>query len=515
MNHDTYHILSSVHNVRVLTQHLPFIIILCNIHDISYCYDSFIQASLATPLANNEMLKLQKEPADIGTATATASDDATSLLQEMRDNVRLTEYKTAVVAVSLARHLCEHMDCLSLGAQTRILDTHDFLQMMVPLVDEPPWTRTRTRTRTRPTFPLSSSTDTDTETETCSSATVWEKLYDNSEWKEVEPSNLLQVTQCEAQCWIAVFHLTCTKVARERYYLNVFRKEQILKLRKYLNEVLLDQLPFLRDVMRYMDELAIMNVPEVGSNAGHGHGQGIGAGAGTALLMQQVDQIRESIVKTHLHGKNCDWRKVQENQFQSIFAICTDSNDEDLRMIADIYNEDNLGTCSFVTHTSVGTGTRTGINTIPSSTGTSDKDAVDKRPLMSVPITMIVLRAEVNGLMSDVYNLIPHEDETAVPSNDGVVLRSKLKLHSVHDNSLLFEEKLSLEAFLCIDHFDKFKTISLDAGLNIESKKIQWVQMGKIEEESYAIQLGFKKCTNNDDNKDVFLLKQAFVCRSN
>ena len=456
------------------------------------------------------MLKLQKEPADIGTdratATGTASDDATSLLQEMRDNVRLTEYKTAVVAVSLARHLCEHMDCLSLGAQTRILDTHDFLQMMVPLVDEPPWTRTRAR-RCKPTFPLSSSTDTETDTETCSSATVWEKLYDNSEWKEVEPSNLLLVTQCEAQCWIAVFHLTCTKVARERYYLNVFRKEQILKLRKYLNEVLLDQLPFLRDVMRYMDELAIMNVPEVGSSAGHG------IGAGAALLMQQVDQIRESIVKTHLHGKDCDWRKVQENQFQSIFAICTDSNDEDLRMIADIYNEDNLG--SFVTHTSAGTGTRTGINTIPSSTGTSDKDAVDKQPLMSVPVTMIVLRAEVNGSMSDVYNLIPHEDETAVQSNDGVVLRSKLKLHSVHDNSLLFEEKLSLEAFLCIDHFDKFKTISLDAGLDIESKKIQWVQMGRIEEESYAIQLGFKKCAKNDDNKDVFLLRQAFVCRSN
>ena len=56
--------------------------------------------------------------------------------------------------------------------------------------------------------------------------------------------------------------LKAKAVFRERYNLNSFRKGQLLRVRKYLNEVLLDQLPFLADIMRYMDELAISEVPQ-------------------------------------------------------------------------------------------------------------------------------------------------------------------------------------------------------------------------------------------------------------
>lgn len=50
------------------------------------------------------------------------------------------------------------------------------------------------------------------------------------------------------QVWLAVFYLMCDPVCRGRYHFNTFRKGQVLRVRKYLNELLLDQLPVLADV---------------------------------------------------------------------------------------------------------------------------------------------------------------------------------------------------------------------------------------------------------------------------
>jgi len=170
---------------------------------------------------------------------------------------------------------------------------------MVPLVDEPPWTRRTPDGK-------------------------WEKLGEGYEWEGCESGSLLKLTTLEAQCWLAIYHLTCNKLCREKYALNAFRKEQLLRLRKFLNDVVLDQLPVLADVMRYMDELAIMSVPE--NSSGHGG----------ALLMQQVATIRERETK----GKN--WGEVAKMQCESIWSLVSDGTDMDLRKISEIYNEDGI-----------------------------------------------------------------------------------------------------------------------------------------------------------------------------
>ena len=51
------------------------------------------------------------------------------------------EFKMCVVAVGILRYITEHISKLSLSTMNRILDTHDFLVTMVPLVENPPWTR--------------------------------------------------------------------------------------------------------------------------------------------------------------------------------------------------------------------------------------------------------------------------------------------------------------------------------------------------------------------------------------
>ena len=89
-------------------------------------------------------------------------------------------------------------------------------------------------------------------------------------WQLVEPANLLKMTKIEGQPWLALFHLMCSNEVRQRYQFTTHRKESILRVRKYLNDVLVDQLPVLSGVQRFMDELAIMKAPDANtvSNAG-------------------------------------------------------------------------------------------------------------------------------------------------------------------------------------------------------------------------------------------------------
>jgi hypothetical protein len=145
-------------------------------------------------------------------------------VDELTQHFHEIEYRVCISACAIARFICEHAQYISLSALSRITDTHDYLMLIIPLIENPPWTR-----RTN--------------------AGKWEKLIDQK-WVEVKPIDLLKLTKLEGQPWLALYHLLSKKEFRERYYLNSYRKAQLLRVRKYLNEVLLDQLPILADVQR-------------------------------------------------------------------------------------------------------------------------------------------------------------------------------------------------------------------------------------------------------------------------
>jgi len=145
---------------------------------VDYCARQI--ATLATPIASNEMIRLQKEPLTANQLTQRLH--TRSAVEEIHENLLGTMFKTAVSVTTLARYLCEHFDYLPLGTQSRILDTHDFLLMMIPLIEEPPWTR-----RCEKPLPANRKFDTSSGRTTMQ----WEKLMENFEWKVVQPANLL------------------------------------------------------------------------------------------------------------------------------------------------------------------------------------------------------------------------------------------------------------------------------------------------------------------------------------
>ena len=272
---------------------------------VDYCARQLV--FLGTPEGSNPALCRQKCP--LSASDLKAYLETRSRLDEIRESVHDETYKAALAAVSLSRYLCENIEEVPASIVSRMLDVHDFPLLMAALIEEPPWTRRRKieqkdgdRTTTK---------------------IVWEKLNDNNEWSEVLPENLLVLTKLEGQPWLAVFHLTASKVCREAYRMDEFRKG-ICRLRRYIHEALTDQLPVLQEVARYLDELSILGVP-----AG-------GGGASSGLLLQRVDLLRESVIGYKSKSVPYDeyLESIVKNQWDKIYSCVTDSTDEDLKRLA-------------------------------------------------------------------------------------------------------------------------------------------------------------------------------------
>jgi len=135
---------------------------------------------------------------------------------------------------------------------------------------------------------------------------------------------LLTLTKTEGQMWLALFNFICNAEIQKRYHFNSFRKGQLMRVRKYINEVLLDQLPVLADVQRFMDELALMEAPRPTDESG-------------ALMMEQVATTTEKL------SKQRDWDALAKEQLEKIFSAQSDATDSDLRRLVDnVYTMDGI-----------------------------------------------------------------------------------------------------------------------------------------------------------------------------
>lgn len=96
-----------------------------------------------------------------------------SPLEDLESHKTDIEFRAAVASVSMLRYICEHSDATNLAVVSRITDTHDLLLSVCPLIENPPWTRRLKDGR-------------------------WQKLI-NLVWTDVQPADLMTVTQLEGQ----------------------------------------------------------------------------------------------------------------------------------------------------------------------------------------------------------------------------------------------------------------------------------------------------------------------------
>jgi zinc finger MYND domain-containing protein 10 len=94
--------------------------------------------------AISEMKSNLRDPKDF---TQTLALETSSSSDELMKHLKEIEFRICISAISMSRFLCEHADNLPLNIISRICDTHDLLMLIVPLVENPPWTRRLTTGR--------------------------------------------------------------------------------------------------------------------------------------------------------------------------------------------------------------------------------------------------------------------------------------------------------------------------------------------------------------------------------
>lgn len=95
-----------------------------------------------------------------------------SELDLLYDRMKELRFGVAMCSITILRYLSGAAGRLHICVVTRIIQHHDFIEMLVPLLENPPWVRDRDGTR---------------------------EIRDGTHWKAVSASDRFQLTKIDAQ----------------------------------------------------------------------------------------------------------------------------------------------------------------------------------------------------------------------------------------------------------------------------------------------------------------------------
>lgn len=203
------------------------------------------------------------------------------------DNVRMldeqfveSEFQICMCVISIIRFLTDHRVAVPLAVTTRMLETHDILLLLVPLMEKAPWVR-RNRINGRI------------------------EKFEEHKWQVVEADDEGRLPKLHSQVWLSIYNLVMDPECRARYDLSSFRRENLLRLRRYINEVVVDQLPPLTNLHRALEELSIS-----------GQFTGTADIAPSPFVVELVAEARETILRTY-EGQ---WQEVADKQLETVFT---------------------------------------------------------------------------------------------------------------------------------------------------------------------------------------------------
>lgn len=217
-----------------------------------------------------------------------------SSVEELKKQHEKLNFAIAVKSLAILRFMIDNMKVLSLSFAKRVLNILDVPILLVELIENPPWV--------------------------CNHAKSQRK-YDGANWLKSDHPEFHKLTKVEGQVWIALFQLLITET-RNNYEFNSFRKSALLRLRPYLNDLLLDQMPILIEMQRFLDQLSFCELEQPKN----------------ALILEQLPEIKESCMRKH-KGK---WEKIAEHQKCTFFNTSSEEFQALAKNLSETYSFDNL-----------------------------------------------------------------------------------------------------------------------------------------------------------------------------
>ncbi|XP_045885328.1 zinc finger MYND domain-containing protein 10 isoform X1 [Micropterus dolomieu] len=214
-----------------------------------------------------------------------------SSIEELQTQSAAVEFEITLKASSVLRYITDHTE--SISVISRMLCTHNMPCVLVQLIDCCPWSRRR-----------------EGEVE----------KYINGRWQKIPVEDHLKMTKLDGQVWISLYNLLLKEDCQRKYDFNSFNKNQLLKLRGFLTEVLIDQMPNLMELQRFLAHLAVTDP----------------APPKKELILEQIPEIWDHIVREN-SGK---WKAITKYQVKETF----NPSESDLRLqaqrLAQTYNLD-------------------------------------------------------------------------------------------------------------------------------------------------------------------------------
>ncbi|XP_075688072.1 zinc finger MYND domain-containing protein 10 [Rhinoderma darwinii] len=209
-----------------------------------------------------------------------SSGSETSSLEELKLQAEALDFDIAVKGLSVLRYITDLTDSLPLSVTTRLLNTHNLPCVLVELLHRCPWRR-RSKGHLQ--------------------------TYESGRWVSVPAEDQQKMTKLDGQVWISLYNLLLRPECQRKYNINSFTRGQLLKLRSHLTEVLIDQLPNLAELQRFLSHLSVSEP----------------AAPKKELIIEQVPEVWDSIIREN-SGK---WKAIAKHQVKHSFS----PSDDDLR----------------------------------------------------------------------------------------------------------------------------------------------------------------------------------------
>ncbi|KAJ0039414.1 hypothetical protein NL108_015163, partial [Boleophthalmus pectinirostris] len=215
-----------------------------------------------------------------------------NIVGELQNQNAALEFEISLKALSVLRYITDHADrYVTASVINRLLCTHNIPCVLVQLIDCCPWSRHK--------------------------AGQIEK-YINGKWQKIPDEDRLKITKLDGQAWIALYNLLLNENCQQKYEFNNYNKNQLLKLRSFLTEVVIDQFPVLVHLQRFLAHLAITDPvpPKKG------------------LILEQIPVMWNHIV-TENNGK---YKAIAKYQVKETFSPSDSELRQQAQRLAQTYN---------------------------------------------------------------------------------------------------------------------------------------------------------------------------------
>lgn len=243
----------------------------------------YINRKLTSIILRNESKKNGKKDQEI------------SDIEKQNEDIQFT---VSMKSISILKYVADAIDVIPLSAVTRILETHDIPCLLSQLLDIAPWKR-KTQDGTL-------------------------QIFTDNKWVSVAKDETHLLPKIEGQVWLALYQLLLHPESQRKYDFNNYRKTQLLKLRRYMHEMLLDQLPYLGELQRFLENLSVMEPPHIKQE----------------IIIEQLPEIRSGLEKLY----NNKWKSIAVNQTKEYFTLNESQMKEQAHRLAATYNLDVLET---------------------------------------------------------------------------------------------------------------------------------------------------------------------------